>query len=221
MARAFTTFATLAAASAALVAAPAVAQEAFNGPYVGVQAGWQRDNSRMSVDTGALEITARAKKSGFEYGAQLGYDAKMGEQFVLGAEAFLSGSTGKNRLPGDDYLKAGRSFGLLARAGVLATPQTLVYATGGWENARFSYHNPGGKASTNKDGWTLGVGVEQMIDTNVGLRVEYRYSRFGNSRFDAADALVGGGGDGEIMTAAEARLRNTRNRVLAGVNFRF
>lgn len=211
MVRAFTMLAAAAGATAALVATPALAQEPFNGPYVGVQAGWLQDSGRLSVDNGATEVITRAKKSGFEYGAQLGYDAKVGGQFVLGAEAFYNGSTGKNYLPGGDYVKGNRAFGLLARAGVLATPQTLVYATGGWENARFAYHDGPAKVSKNKDGWTLGAGVEQMVMQNVGVRVEYRYSRFGNS--DIADA--------NVLTGGNTSFRDTRNQVTVGVNYRF
>ena len=211
MARAFTAIASAAGAAALLAAAPAVAQEPFNGPYIGVQAGWQQDNARVSVETGNTEVITRGKKSGFEYGAQLGYDAKLGEQFVLGAEAFVSGSTGRNEFSNTAYVKSGRSFGLLGRAGVLATPQTLVYATGGWENARFSFNDAGTKISKNKDGWTVGAGIEQLINPNVGVRVEYRYSRFGNSHIDALDPLTGG----------ETHMRDTRNRILAGVNYRF
>lgn len=211
MVRAFSMLAAAACATATVVATPALAQEPFNGPYVGVQAGWQRDSGRLSVDYGATEVITRARKSGFEYGAQLGYDGKLGDQFVVGAEAFFSGATGKNELSPSEYVKASRSFGLLGRAGVLATPQTLVYATGGWENARFAYHNGPSKISKNKDGWTIGAGIEQMIDQNVGVRLEYRYSRFGNSDIDAANALTGG----------DTSFRNTRNRVTVGVNYRF
>ena len=213
MARAILLAAAAAGATALLAASPTLAAEPFNGPYVGIQGGWQQNSNRLSVDVGNVETAYKMKKSGFEYGAQIGLDGRMNDQFVIGAEAFVSGSTGKNYFPDSDdgHVKAGRSFGLLARAGVLATPATLVYGTGGWENARFSFRGEGVDIGTNKNGWTLGAGIEQMLGENLSARVEYRYSRFGKSNIEELDDVLDG----------KAQMRTTRNRILAGVNYRF
>ena len=211
MARAILFAAAAVGATALLAASPTLAAEPFNGPYVGIQGGWQQDSDRLSTTTGATTVTTRGKKSGFEYGAQLGLDGRMNDQFVIGAEAFVNGSTGTVRLPGAGEVKAGRSFGLLARAGLLAAPETLVYGIGGWENGRFNYHRGGGEVAKNANGWSLGAGLEQMVGENLSARIEYRYTRFGEFGSNDLDALAG----------ANSKLKATRNRVLVGVNYRF
>lgn len=192
--------------TAAALAAPAMAQTAetnFNGPFIGAQLGWQQD--RQSLTTGTVPpTTTRAKGDGFAYGGQLGYDFNLGSA-VLGVEASLTGRTGSNRFPTFD-LEAGRTINVTARAGWLVTPEGLLYARGGYSNARFSITNPTG-ASENRDGYTVGAGYEQMLAKNVSARIEYNYSDYGN------DSLPGIGGG--------ATLNYHRHAVMTGVNFRF
>jgi outer membrane immunogenic protein len=188
--------------AAAALAGPAAAQEAanFNGPFIGGQLGWQQD--RQSLDLGTLPATVtRAKGDGFAYGGQIGYDFNLGSA-VLGIETSLTGRTGTNRFPSFD-LEAGRTINVTARAGWLVTPEGLLYARGGYSNARFSITNPAGP-SENRDGYTLGAGYEQMLARNVSARIEYNYSDYGN------DNLPGAG-----------RLNYHRHAVMTGVNFRF
>ena len=95
-----------------------------------------------------------------------------------------------------------RSFDLTARAGYLTDPSTLVYARGGYTNARTknSLVTAAGTATAydNRDGWLLGGGVERQFMSNASARFEYRYS-------DLSE------GDGNF----------DRHRVLAGVSYRF
>lgn len=192
--------------TAAALAAPAMAQTAetnFNGPFIGAQLGWQQD--RQSLTTGTVPpTTTRAKGDGFAYGGQLGYDFNLGSA-VLGVEASLTGRTGSNRFPTFD-LEAGRTINVTARAGWLVTPEGLLYARGGYSNARFSITNPTG-ASENRDGYTVGAGFEKMLSNNVSARVEYNYGDYGN------DVLPGAGGP--------STLNYHRHAVMTGVNFRF
>jgi outer membrane immunogenic protein len=200
----------IAGVSALFVASQASAAEPFNGPYIGAQAGWQHDSNRFTLRGATGSASDHMSGSSFTYGAQLGYDFKPGDSFVIGAEAFVTGDTNKVR-DGDSSFDGGRALGLLARAGVLATPRTLIYAKGGWENGRFTYRENGIGVSTNRDGWSLGGGVEQMVTDNVSARVEYRYTRFNSFNSSALDAALG--------STAEARV--DRDRVLVGVNYRF
>ena len=210
MARATTLALAIAGASALFAASQASAAEPFNGPYVGAQAGWQHDNNRFTLRGATGTTTDRMSGDSFTYGAQLGYDFKTGENFVLGAEAFLTGDTNKVS-DGNSTFDGGRSLGLLARAGVLASPRTLIYAKGGWENGRFTYQENGIGVSTNRDGWSLGGGVEQMLTDNVSARVEYRHTKFNSFSSSALDNA--------LDSTAEARVN--RDRVMVGVNYRF
>ncbi|WP_164155330.1 outer membrane protein [Sandarakinorhabdus rubra] len=195
----------LALLAAAALAGPAVAQDArnFNGPFVGAQLGWQQD--RQSLTTGTVPpATIRAKGDGFAYGSQIGYDANLGSA-VIGVEASITGRTGTNRFPTFD-LEAGRTINLTGRAGFLATPSDLIYARGGYSNARFSITNPAGP-SENRDGWTVGAGFEHALGRNLSARVEYNYADYGD------DLLPGAGG--------ASRLNYHRHAVMTGLNLRF
>lgn len=199
----------LVAGSALLAAGAAVAAEPFNGPYLGAEAGWQQDKLNSSITSTGVTLSSNDDVSSLAYGGQIGYDFKLSPSFVIGAEAHLTGDSGKIRV-GTASADAGRTFGLTARAGVLATPKTLVYAKGGWVNGRFTFNDGTDSASQNRDGWTLGGGVEQMLSENLSARVEYRYAKFNSFRGDPADF----GGD-------NVSARFTRNAVMAGVNLRF
>ena len=191
--------------AAAAVAAPAAAQEAanFNGPYIGVQLGWQQD--RQSLVTGTVPpVTARAKGDGFAYGGQIGYDFNLGSA-VVGIETSLTGRSGTNEFPTFD-LEAGRTINVTGRAGFLVSPDGLLYARGGYSNARFNIVNPVGPAET-RDGWTVGAGYEHVLGRNISARLEYNYADYGD------DLLPGIGGG--------ARLNYHRHAVMTGLNFRF
>lgn len=191
--------------AAAAITGPAAAQDAqnFNGPFVGVQLGWQQD--RQSLVTGTVPpATVRAKGDGFAYGGQIGYDFNLGSA-VVGIETSLTGRSGTNSFPTFD-LEAGRTINVTGRAGFLVSPEGLLYARGGYSNARFNIVNPVGPAET-RDGWTIGAGYEHVLGRNVSARLEYNYADYGD------DLLPGVGGAG--------RLNYHRHAVMTGLNFRF
>lgn len=78
-------------------------------------------------------------------------------------------------------------FALLARAGVLATPSTLLYLTGGYAGQNF--HTTGNASAgatvvtfTRDDwfnGWTVGGGLESRLRGPWAAKLEYRYTQFG------------------------------------------
>jgi outer membrane immunogenic protein len=98
------------------------------------------------------------------------------------------------------------------RAGVLADPQTLLYATGGLAVGEFKYSAqatttiqvfgpglggttpvgtlvlPGAVAASSSDtrvGWTVGAGVERKFSPNWSGKLEYLYMDFGSKTFFA------------------------------------
>ncbi len=195
-----------AALAAATLAAPALAADGdkpFQGPFIGVQLGWQQDRQSLTTST-VPATTARAKGDGFAYGGQIGYDFQIGSA-VLGLETAITGRTGRTDFAAFD-VEQGRTINVTGRAGWLITPEGLLYARGGYSNARFSISNPTGP-SENRDGYLVGVGYEHRLGRNVSARIEYNYSDYGN------DQLVGVGGP--------ATLNYHRHAVMTGVNFRF
>lgn len=193
------------AIATAALTAPAAAQDAdrFDGPFVGVQLGWQQD--RRSATAGVVPpTTTRVTGDGLAYGGQLGYDANIGGA-VLGVEGSITGRTGGNGSAALDF-ETGPTINVTARAGLLVSPKSLLYARGGYSNARFSITNLVGN-SESREGYTLGAGYELLLTDTISARVEYAYSNYGS------DTLPGIGG--------AAVINYRRHGVTAGFNLRF
>jgi outer membrane immunogenic protein len=118
------------------------------------------------------------------------------------------------------------------RAGWLASPQTLLYGTGGLAIGGFRYSAqntfavqvfgpglggvtpgfaltvPGTTASQTdtRAGWTLGAGVEHKFTPNWSAKLEYLYIDFGSKTFFAG-------------TANESRVSFRDNILRAGINY--
>ena len=212
-----------AAASAAAFATPAFAQDSeFSGPWVAGVAGYDINKAGSTVDADNSEVDETAK--GVTYGGQIGYDIDMGS-FVIGGEAELTDSTTDVDL-GPDFdnedfglgnVNAGRDIYVGARAGFKATPSTLVYAKGGYTNARYNFVGSDGEIdyrdSLDTDGWRVGAGVEQKMGSNAFVKLEYRYSNYsrGEIDFEAED----------IPDTDRFDIDTDRHQVLAGVGYRF
>lgn len=184
---------------AATFAAPAQA-DTFDGPYVGVQAGWSRAET-ADATIAAQPLDAEASRDALVIGGYAGYNHKVADRLVIGAEAGFSGTV-------DDKLRAQSggnaitidprySFDLGARAGYLVDDSTLVYLRGGYANLRVRTTLTGAaetlRTSDNLDGWQIGGGVERAITDHISARIEYRYSDFGNDggQWDQHQALFG------------------------------
>lgn len=210
-------FKTMIALAAVAVAGPALAQdvaETFNGPFVGIQGGWQQDRQTLQLNNSGVISEASQSKSGLGYGGQIGYDFRLSPTVVLGAEVDVTGRTGNSRIGGvNGYdLSQGRTIAATARLGYLATPEGLLYVRGGYANGRFTLSDATSSQSTNRDGYQVGVGYEQQLRQNVSARLEYTHSGFGTANiFDLA----------QNVGATDANVKYSRNAVTAGLNFRF
>ncbi|KPL67571.1 hypothetical protein SZ64_05280 [Erythrobacter sp. SG61-1L] len=198
---------------------PAFAQTAnFSGPYVGVSAGYGVAKSQSDVtlsDDWGIEAqdlrdtvidgwSTDQSVDGFAYGGQLGYNAQLGGNFVIGAEAsfqFLEGDKTYFRTvtysPSLNYNLANsvdlkNLFALKGKLG-FATGSTLIYATGGWATSKAdlgaSVHSNGnyakaGGSSDWLDGYVVGGGVEHKFTPHISARLEYNYSDLGDVTYD-------------------------------------
>ena len=201
----FISLVVLATAGIAGTAAPSSAAQ-FNGPFVGAHVGWQSEKMRDTESSfGVVPINDRINS--VTGGLYAGYDKRVGDRMVIGAEA------GVDFASDDETLSSGAgttfsvdpkySLDLTARAGLLMTPDTLLYARGGYTNARVrttvTTVTGSQSDSDSQDGWLAGAGVERKVTQNMSARLEYRYSKFSQD------------GDG----------KDNRNRILAGLSYRF
>ncbi|PTQ07825.1 hypothetical protein CLG96_16945 [Sphingomonas oleivorans] len=190
------------AAALALVAGfgGAASAEPFNGPFVGVQAGWNKDDlGTPSTPLGDLQVGR--SQDAFVGGVFAGYDYKIAPRIVIGAEGGVNfgaddsivRTSGTSRLTIDPK----RSLDLTARAGYLVTDNTLIYGRAGYTNvrARTTLTDATGtrSASSNRDGWLIGGGAERAVAQNISTRLEYRYSDLseGDGKFDRHQILLG------------------------------
>lgn len=193
-----------ASVAGAAITTPALAAP-FDGPYVGAQVGWQSEKLR-DVKSAFGAVPVSDTKEAVTGGVFVGYDAKIRDRFVVGAEAGLDVATDDEvqaTAAGTNYsIDPKYSFDVTARAGYLVQPKTLLYVRGGYTNARNRVTIANGilndSASKSESGWLVGGGVEHQVARNVSARLEYRYSKFSES-----------GGKDE------------RHRVLAGLAYRF
>lgn len=190
--------------AATAMATPAFAQDKapFTGPRAEGVVGYDNisggsDNSSESSD-------------GVVYGGAIGYDVQAGG-VVIGAEAELTGSTTDIRANGVDVagdelvVGAGRDIYLGARVGAPVSDRALIYAKGGYTNARVNTTYSVGSSTledhVDLDGWRVGAGVEYKVSPNVYVKGEYRYSNYPEIEGYEIDL--------------------DRNQVVAGVGIRF
>lgn len=121
------------------------------------------------------------------YGASLGVDTFVGDNFVLGVEGTFLNSRAENVTrdgPGVAYRKSFEEWGGAIRAGVMMTPATLVYAKGGFvvneQRKYFDADNPFGSYYNHyrTKGYVVGAGVEQMLGDRLYLKAEGRYANY-------------------------------------------
>ncbi len=209
------------AAGTAIAATPALAQDTnpvFTGPRVEATIGYDHVGAGSSVSNNNGRDDQ--KIDGLLYGIGVGYDAAIGGA-LIGAEAELTDSTAKSDR--NDYtsdfgfgrVDQGRDIYVGVRAGVLATPSTLVYAKGGYTNSKLNVlaGNTNNQTDTDfkLDGWRIGAGVEHAIGSNSFAKIEYRYSNYEDARISYPNGATSGRFD----------VDTDRHQVVASYGFRF
>jgi outer membrane immunogenic protein len=79
---------------------------------------------------------------------------------------------------------------LRGRLGILATPQALLYATGGlaWANYDFKA-TAGNTVADTLVGYQIGAGLEYMLAPQWTMRLEYNFTDFGSARIDQGGVI--------------------------------
>lgn len=215
----------LVAGSALAVSVPAMAQDAtdgpFTGPRVGVITGWDTSKAGSSVDNDS-NIPNDQSIEGVVYGGEVGYDFNAGG-VVLGLEAEYTDSTADVEIEDGDFegfgignVDTGRDLYVGARAGVLAAEDLLLYAKGGYTNAKYNARNVSGTEELSRDidtdGYRVGAGAEYAMSERSFIKIEYRYSNYGEAEIDF---------EGAAPDTERFDIDTDRHQVVAGIGFRF
>jgi outer membrane immunogenic protein len=184
-------------AAIALLAAPAAQAQNFNGASIGVQVGMEQgkvDSVAILSGSGLGTVTSDGSKaSGATIGISLAYDAQVFDNFVVGAELAGNYSTKSNSqqllvssaptTPITADYDPRMTYEVTARMGVLATPNLLLYARGGYVNSKLkaTISTPGGapiNVAGNNNGWLVGAGAEYALSDKFSTRLEVRHMDF-------------------------------------------
>ncbi len=253
--------AVLVAAFAGLAAA-APASVNWTGFYLGANAGYGWGNGDIKI-SGEYEDESFSEKikiapDGIIGGFQAGYNSRT-DSFIIGVEtdfqfSDMNGSKTVSFEPDPYSYVEGRVsqstdwFGTLRlRAGVLANPSTLLYATGGFAYGRVKYGVSGSyyydgyfspvsategndngysisvSDGKTKTGWTVGGGIEHAFDKNWSIKAEYLYYKLGSRVFSDSDLYS----DSEIQSAdssadyIQAKWGASAGIARIGFNYRF
>ena len=210
-----------AALLAGTAATPALAQDVnptFTGPRIEATLGYDRVGAGSSIDNDNGRDDQ--KIDGLLYGGGIGFDFAAGGA-VLGVEGEITESTAKSeRIPytttfGFGRVSAGRDIYVGGRAGILASPNTLVYIKGGYTNAKLNVLAGNTTTTTDTgfklDGWRLGAGAERALSGNTFAKLEYRYSNYNDARLDFGNGATSGRFD----------IDTDRHQVVASYGLRF
>lgn len=222
----------------------------WTGFYGGVNGGytWTGSNAitQTYVDTlpgGFATNAARGNipsqefvgNGGFIGGGQVGFNWQFDNRFVIGVEADIDGLTGgsksTNFLGGNAATRFSRSLGELgtvrARLGFAATPELLLYATGGLAygqgNLAGNYNQTWSAAAVDNEsqtlaGYSVGAGVEWAVTPAWSVKAEYLYYDLGALQTSGVQASYKSAGLAAVSTA-QSTSRFDGHVVRLGLNY--
>lgn len=224
----------------------------WTGAYLGVHAGygWSSDRAGLvnatspfftDLVTGAPYLPRQldGDREGFVGGGQVGYNVQLSRVFVVGVEADISAVDGRSDPTRTTYfngaanvpytITTGTKVDWLAtvrgRLGFLATPDLLIYSTGGIAFGGV-HHRPSyieaccgpivGDSSETEVGYAIGTGAEYAYTPHLSFKIEYMFYDLGSRdiRADSIDPAF----PGEFFTYKTDTLGHIGR---AGVNYKF
>ncbi|MGD0635798.1 MAG: outer membrane protein [Beijerinckiaceae bacterium] len=182
----------------------------WTGVYVGGQVGYE-----FGKDSNDLNPSSTST-SGVIGGAHIGYNYQLPNNFVVGLEGDVEGTSARGTTTyafGPGYYKEGIQGSVRGRVGY-AVDRALFYATGGaaFGGINNNYYGVGEDSpSHTRIGYTVGGGIEYAIDHNWSVRAEYRYTDFGHTTDYLTNSDAG----------AAVRKHDSDNKVEAGFSYKF
>jgi outer membrane immunogenic protein len=207
----------------------------WTGCYIGgnVGGGWARTNQSQIGKVNGVVISppgdfGSSEGSNVIGGAQIGCDYQFAGNWVVGVQGMFDFGNidSSHALPAfPTFTSTNRTkdiFTATGRVGYLFVPQLLGYVKGGGAWARIDHNilQPGGALSesatgVDRQGWTVGGGLEWMFAPGWSVFGEFNYMDFGRKdiSFVAAPGTVG------VADVVHTRLQV--EQALVGVNYKF
>ncbi|WP_375412427.1 outer membrane protein [uncultured Bradyrhizobium sp.] len=210
----------------------------WTGCYIGgnVGGGWARTNQTRSTRVGVAALADFGRSEGTDVigGAQIGCDYQFAGNWVVGVQGMfdfgnIDSSHAISAFPTFTSVNRTRDvFTATGRIGYLFAPQVLGYVKGGGAWARIDHNifQPGGALSesatgVDRQGWTVGGGLEWMFAPGWSVFGEYNYIDFGRRDI----GFIAAAGTGAPFTpGAPSEVISTRltiQQALVGVNYKF
>jgi outer membrane immunogenic protein len=173
--------------------APAPLIYSWSGLYIGGHVGGAKAERCLSiVEFGNTEVCN--DKTGWLGGGQIGYNFQTGA-FVFGVEfsGSFAGLSGDRTFPNVNahFHSDGKSLLLLTGRVGFAADRALFYITGGgaWSRNEVTlyWNNLVGSRDVDRQGWTIGGGIEYAFTQNWSFAGQYNFVDLGgrNVTFDA------------------------------------
>ena len=172
----------------AVQAAPA--PFSWTGFYVGAQAGYTWVDAEHTFSNGAP--SDHSDPRGGVFGGHVGYNMQSGI-IVYGVEADL-GYSGLDHSAGGITEKNRFNGSVRGRVGYDLNP-FLLYGTAGLAATNNKVSGLGDSDSKMAYGYTVGVGAEAFVTSNITARVEYRFSDYQDKDYNLGGTNVSRGYD--------------------------
>jgi outer membrane immunogenic protein len=190
-------------------AAPAIS---WTGFYLGVSAGAAHERAAWTVP--GIVTTPTSGDGGTIFGATVGFNFQRaswvfgieGDWSRTDADVFPIQACGGGCGTGVDWLAT-----LRGRAGILVSPTTLLFVTGGIAWADIESRVVGVSQSETVTGWVAGAGFEVKLDSRWSVKGEYLRVELDDSLACSATTC------GVVNNATNNRMDVLR----AGLNFKF
>ena len=140
------------------------------GPYIGGNLGYEWGSVRNNP----------AQPSGFNGGAQAGYNWQMGN-WVFGVEGDIEATAAEDTFA--PWKFSNPWFGTLRGRAGYAFNNVLFYGTGGLAFGELRGETFGLSESHTNAGWTLGLGAEVGLAPNWSAKIEYLYVDLADENF--------------------------------------
>lgn len=207
----------IAAATGAAALASSASAQNFSGPRVEGRFGW--DGTNISIkDTrdfgGRGNFSSGSTASDLSIGGEVGFDIESG-RLAFGGYAGADLSENDEPFPERGVtFETGRSFTAGARVGYVVTPTVLLYAKGGYSNARLRPEFTAGTTATqraafagfdrDRNGFHIGGGAEFSVAQSFYGRLDYTHHKYKDFQVDVNNELS-----------------FRRNQVTAAIGYRF